>query len=423
MEQYLEECLVSVMKQTLKDIEIICVNDGSTDNSLHILQELQRQDSRIEIISKENSGYGHSVNLGIDQAKGKYIAIVESDDYVDIHMLEDLFAIAEEDQLDVVKADCRKFIINENGKQFTYTKALRGDDSKFYNTLLTYDDINAKFNGYVYTWAGIYNKNFLNDYEIRHNETPGASYQDNGFWFQTMMYARRLRYIPNAYYNLRRDNPNSSYFSKDKVFCISDEYDFIYRKIGRANLMYKDTLFRVCFYKRFLNYIWTMKRIRPEYFREFYLRMKQDFHIALLKGEIDATMFQSQQWMYLYHVIHADEPIMYHKNEIISLHAVKRINKSNNVYIYGAGAFGKKVYEILTKAGFEDKIKNFIVTESNKDEIHVFGISVITLSNEMIKEDDLVIIAVGNKYVEEIKRHLQNKGLSNVIEIEDVITQ
>ena len=81
VEHYLVECLDSAMNQTLHDIEIICVNDGSKDSSLEILLEYAKRDSRIKIIDKENAGYGHTMNLGIDMARGEYIGIIESDDY------------------------------------------------------------------------------------------------------------------------------------------------------------------------------------------------------------------------------------------------------------------------------------------------------------------------------------------------------
>ena len=73
VENYLEECLDSVLNQTLPEIEIICVNDGSTDNSLAILQRYEKKDSRVKVITKENSGYGNTMNVGLDAAVGKYI--------------------------------------------------------------------------------------------------------------------------------------------------------------------------------------------------------------------------------------------------------------------------------------------------------------------------------------------------------------
>ena len=82
VENYLVECLESIVNQTLKDIEIICIDDGSTDNSGKILDEYAQKDSRIKVIHKENAGYGKAMNLGLDNATGEYIGFVDSDDFV-----------------------------------------------------------------------------------------------------------------------------------------------------------------------------------------------------------------------------------------------------------------------------------------------------------------------------------------------------
>ena len=115
VEVYLRECLDSAIKQTLKDIEIICVNDGSTDNSLTILKDFARKDNRIKIISKDNAGYGHTMNIGMDMAQGEYIAILESDDFVDLHMYEDLYKLATEKKLNWIKSDFNRFAV-ESGE-------------------------------------------------------------------------------------------------------------------------------------------------------------------------------------------------------------------------------------------------------------------------------------------------------------------
>ena len=81
VEKYLSECLDSVISQTLKDIEIICVNDGSTDNSLQILKEYASKDTRIKIIDKENEGQGYARKVGLDVANGEYILFCDSDYY------------------------------------------------------------------------------------------------------------------------------------------------------------------------------------------------------------------------------------------------------------------------------------------------------------------------------------------------------
>ena len=90
VEPYLVECMESVVHQTLDEIEIICVNDGSKDKTLQILEDYQKKDERIIVIDKENEGYGVGMNLAFSKAKGEYIGIVEPDDFVPLNMYEDL---------------------------------------------------------------------------------------------------------------------------------------------------------------------------------------------------------------------------------------------------------------------------------------------------------------------------------------------
>jgi glycosyltransferase involved in cell wall biosynthesis len=103
--KYLNQCLTSLIDQTLKDIEIIVVNDGSSDNSLEIIESFQRKDSRIKVISHKNIGLGPTRNVGIKIAKGEYLAFVDSDDYVDTNMYLELYSTAKEKNSDIVVCD------------------------------------------------------------------------------------------------------------------------------------------------------------------------------------------------------------------------------------------------------------------------------------------------------------------------------
>ena len=111
--EYLGQCLDSILLQTLQDIEVICVNDGSTDDSLDILQGYAMFDERLKIISQENAGAGAARNNGIKHATGEYIICLDSDDFFEPDMLEKMVAKAEEDGSDVVVCDFY-FFNNEN---------------------------------------------------------------------------------------------------------------------------------------------------------------------------------------------------------------------------------------------------------------------------------------------------------------------
>ena len=94
VERYLPECLDSAVGQTLMDIEVICINDGSTDSSPEIISRYAAKDDRIKVIDKPNSGYGCSMNLGLQEATGEYVGILESDDFFEPDALESLYRAA-----------------------------------------------------------------------------------------------------------------------------------------------------------------------------------------------------------------------------------------------------------------------------------------------------------------------------------------
>lgn len=115
VENYLEECLNSLLNQTLQDIEIICINDGSIDNSLEILNKYVQKDLRIKVINKQNEGQGIARNLGIDIAQGEYIGFVDSDDWVELDMFEQMYNQAKKLSSQIVICDYKKYQ-EKNGK-------------------------------------------------------------------------------------------------------------------------------------------------------------------------------------------------------------------------------------------------------------------------------------------------------------------
>ena len=127
VEKFLRECMDSVVNQTLEDIEIICIDDGSKDATGDILDEYAEKDSRIKVIHKPNSGYGHSMNVGIDNATGEYIGIVETDDFADLNMFEELYAVAKRCNADVVKSNYYTYVSHPE-PQSTYFEVLKEYD-------------------------------------------------------------------------------------------------------------------------------------------------------------------------------------------------------------------------------------------------------------------------------------------------------
>ena len=154
---YLRQSLDSVTNQTLTNIEVICINDGSTDNSLEIIREYAEKDSRIVIIDKPNSGYGDSMNRGLDIAKGKYIAILEPDDWYETSMLKTLYSLATQNNLDVAKCDFYQYSNQtKRSKQYHLFKSEQCSDI-----------LNENQTDFIYSlqpsiWSAIYRRSFLN---------------------------------------------------------------------------------------------------------------------------------------------------------------------------------------------------------------------------------------------------------------------
>ena len=146
----------------------------------------------------------------------------------------------------------------------------------------------------LYNWSGIFKLEFLRENHIRHNETPGASYQDNGFWFQTMALAKRVYFHKEAFYMLRRDNPNSSIHSKRKVYCIRDEYEFILSFLESHPMLYEKLIY-VYWWARFSNYRFNYFRIDFQYKVEFAKHFAEIAQKAEQRKEIDWSLLSASE--------------------------------------------------------------------------------------------------------------------------------
>ena len=215
---YLNQCLNSIIHQTLKNIEIICVNDGSTDNSLNIIKEYADKDNRIKYIDKPNAGYGHAMNTGLEVATGKYIGIVEPDDFIKPEMYELLYGKAEKLGLDMIKSDYVSF----SDKDEKYVSIVQ---KSLYDKILLQEEVKGL--GFTLNPVGLFKNTFLKKYSIMFNETPGASHQDIGFWLLTTLYSQRIYFVPSAFYMYRQDNAQSSMNSFAEPSIMFNEYSFV----------------------------------------------------------------------------------------------------------------------------------------------------------------------------------------------------
>ena len=200
---FIEECLLSVINKTLKNIEIICVDAGSTDGTQDIIKKYAQKDSRIKLYHSDKKSYGYQMNLGISKANGKYIGIVETDDFIDDKMYETLYELTDDGNVDIAKVNFYHFY-DESSKRVDASKK-NLPESPF----TVYDNADI-LNGHPSIWAAIYKKSFLQENNITFREAPGGGWVDNPFLFQTFLSAKTINYKDEPFYYYRELNPTSS---------------------------------------------------------------------------------------------------------------------------------------------------------------------------------------------------------------------
>ncbi len=214
VKKYIRKCVMSAQEQTLKDLEILCIDAGSDDGTWEILKKLAAKDERIRLIRSEMKSYGYQVNLGLRLARGDYIGILETDDFVEPQMYETLYEAVVRERLDVVKAgfyfhSSRKGQ-EEDRKRMAF-EALRPAGYK--EVIEDPAHLYALFPEDSMIWTGLYRRQFLLSRQIRCSETPGAAFQDIGFVLQTLYLAQRVMYLPECFYHYRIDRKEASVYS------------------------------------------------------------------------------------------------------------------------------------------------------------------------------------------------------------------
>ena len=301
VEAYLNECVDSILNQSFADFEVICLNDGSTDTTLDILREYERLDARVTVVDKSNSGYGATMNIGLDMAVGKYIAIVESDDFIESNMFELLYNEAEECRLDVARS---KYFMHIGAKVKVFDEVCDVLYDEVYRPI---DNLNV-FLQSPSIWCSLYRREFLKESNIRFLETPGASFQDTSFAFKVYATAERFKMIPTPLLHYRI-NDNSSVKSSAKIFCICDEYEEMYRFTHAVNLYdkLKYTLVRM----QYAGYIWNHARIyhRSDKY-SFLLRWSRESRANFRRKEVSSRQFSIGKFIRL--VILTYLPMVYY---------------------------------------------------------------------------------------------------------------
>lgn len=215
-EKYLKRCLNTIINQTYKNIEIILINDGSKDNSLNILKEYQNNDSRIIIIDKNNTGVSDSRNYGINKASGEYVAFVDSDDWLELDMIEQMIKVINEKKVDIVR--CNYFRNYEDGTQKIgekYNYNIKGkilDQKEIKEKVLT-RILSGEIPGYM--WTLLIKKNILN--KLKPLNMKLAMMEDTIFYIDLLLNIENMYIYDKALYHYFYNQNSASQSIKNYI--------------------------------------------------------------------------------------------------------------------------------------------------------------------------------------------------------------
>lgn len=429
VEDYVGQCLESLVRQTMSELEIICINDGSTDSSLSILKEYASKDRRIRLIDKKNEGYGKTMNRGLSEARAPYIGIVESDDFVKPDMFEKLYEAMREQPVDLIKCNFYRYTV-AGGENIPYSREYPED---IYGKIIEPLDYPAVYSANSSIWAALYQKQFLDDHYIRFNETPGAAYQDISFHFKVLSSAKKMKIIEDALLYYRSDNLMSSVYSPLKIYCVCDEIHEIENYIRTQDEKRQEKLWPLLTKRKYYDYMWTYNRLAPVFQYAFYEKMTAEFKEDYAAGKFEAVM-----WRTSYDKENLEQMLKDPFTHFMNTSKrdrddrIKRVNIRNAQFaetgfwsmvqgeekltIYGAGKVGRHVAQRLTAHGIEKEKLLFAVTDRESVQEEIDGIRVKQIDALVeSRKDRLILLSVKGEKQIAMLNHLVHLGSTNII--------
>lgn len=291
VEDYLDQCLLSIINQTYKDIEIICVDDCTLDNSINIVKKYMREDPRIRLINHErNKGLGGARNTGIDNARGEYIAFVDSDDVLDLSMLEKMERAIKKYNVDSVVCSISRFIGEKEIARCSTFHTLPNPGSRVFYIA----DHKERLSD---IWPSapnkLYKTSIIEQHHIRYQEN--LLYEDHYFYYSYFTYVNSFYFIDEPLYSYRASRPGSITSTltgrEDEVYTVLDSLKGIFES-SFTKERWMDTYAKICFrltWERQLN-IWGNTSEWLKYTKKAEQWLLERFPLAQLQAAVDPSV-------------------------------------------------------------------------------------------------------------------------------------
>lgn len=413
-ERYLKECIQSAQMQTLEELEILCIDGGSTDSSPEIIRELQKTDKRIKYIKDANTSYGHKLNVGIKLAEGDYIAILESDDKIYRNMMAELYHVADAFDADIVDADYDA-IFSYNGTEYRNTMHKYGTQ-EFYNKLIECVDgarKNIPLNG---IWTGIYRKEFLTGQGIKLNESKGASFQDTSFLFLTGLLAEKVYHIYKPLYKYRMDNSGSSVKDNSKIYEIIGEMEFLRSELEKRDIGDLE-VWKKYYTRKYNIFYWNYERLSSEGREMFLERYLEELKKDINAGNISREIYGADMYDRTFQLID-------NKDDFVKMVLTQDVKKpwmtvfceqldkkieDKNFVVFGAGRVGERVMTLLQCNNI--RIQAVCDNSEQLQGTDKCGVRIVSVQEAIKEFKDAVYIIANKDNSEEMKEQLFKMGI------------
>jgi len=409
-EKYIERCIESVLEQNIKEIEIICVDDGSTDSSLSILKDYEQKYSNIYVLSQKNSYAGVARNFGLTVAKGEYVHFLDSDDYLAPDAYEKPYALAKKLNLDYVKARSIGFDAQTGNRKIYHYYDLTGFDTEIFGDIVSMQTHAYELLDTSCTpWAGIVKRDFIMDRNIRFNDLKCVN--DRSFYADIIVHTNRIAFC-DSYITYHQTNRSDSLVGirSENFSCHLDSYQIIEKNTAdvpadiRGKLLGGELKDITVWYDKLTD---EQKKENQDLIKDFFYDFKW--------REID-LVYAIAPWMQsIYDLLNKtySDIFDYQLNGINQL--LDFIDKADSFVIYGAGQVSHRLLRFLSGDGARlKKCRGIAVSGMEGNPSEIMGIPIYEKSECFPAKTDAVIIATFENVHMEILRMLVNEGVCNV---------
>ncbi len=415
MIKYIEECLGSIVVQTLQELEILVVDAGSSDGTLDILDRYAKTDKRIQLIHSMKKSYGYQVNLGLRQASGEYIAIVDADDRIAPDMYEMLYASAVCSGADYVKGTAKSFYTISDELAY-YMPLMQFPRTEYRDGVIEVvpaerPDLLAKDN---FLWYGIFRRELMENVLL--HESPGAAFQDLGGLLQTQMRARKAVYLEKAFYEYRQDNTASSGNNPKGFQFVWEEYDWAEQFIVNASDEWKTAFYRKLFlHTLYIYYTMTAAGTVWEGSKEYIHLIREKLRDKLAIGVLGKNDFSQGEWENLQLLMSAGDGLYDKLRESYlcmqrQLVDIMEAASGRKIVIFGYGNIGIFVYAQIKKHGL-GKVAAFCDNQLEKQGLMHDGISVLSPAEAAGVYPDACFVIPSGRCFDDMERQLISLGI------------